>query len=256
MVNDLLLLSGNDIPFEQAQLVIHQPTVKEIGYIGEEAFFTGFEFMKFSKDNLSEEDKLHLEKVTNFEIIMSMMRENNPIVQRNKTCMMMILSLIFPTYEIQLDLNELKIVLTQDDRIYYLDKTNFDEFIKILEDMWSLEGSKADFNPAGDYAKRIADKLRRGRQKVAEARKSGQKIAILSRYVSILAVGVHKDINSLLNYTVYQLYDEYERFVLKTRYDLFIQAKMAGAKDIKEEKDWMGTDIHAENDDNLPNEIK
>ena len=52
MLNDLLLLSGNDIPFESANLIIHQPTIKEIAYIGEDAFFTGCDFLKFSKDRL------------------------------------------------------------------------------------------------------------------------------------------------------------------------------------------------------------
>ena len=33
-VNRLLLLSKNDIPFPEGRLVIHQPTIKEIGYIG------------------------------------------------------------------------------------------------------------------------------------------------------------------------------------------------------------------------------
>ena len=41
MLNDLLLLSGNDIPFTGAQLTIHQPTIKEIAYVGEENFYTG-----------------------------------------------------------------------------------------------------------------------------------------------------------------------------------------------------------------------
>jgi hypothetical protein len=41
MENELLYLSGNDIPFEKARLIIHQPTVKEIAYIGEKNFFTG-----------------------------------------------------------------------------------------------------------------------------------------------------------------------------------------------------------------------
>ena len=36
MDNELLLLSGNDIPFIEAQITIHQPTIKEIAYIGEE----------------------------------------------------------------------------------------------------------------------------------------------------------------------------------------------------------------------------
>ena len=39
MENDLLLLSGNDIPFYGAQVSTHQPTIKEIAYIGEEAFY-------------------------------------------------------------------------------------------------------------------------------------------------------------------------------------------------------------------------
>jgi hypothetical protein len=37
----------------------------------------------------------------------------------------------------------------------------------------------------------------------------GQKVTILSRYISILAVGENKNINDLLNYSVYQLFDEF-----------------------------------------------
>ena len=34
MLDELLLLSGNDIPFYKANISIHQPRLKEIGYIG------------------------------------------------------------------------------------------------------------------------------------------------------------------------------------------------------------------------------
>ena len=53
MLSDLLLLSGNDIPFPEAQVTIHQPTLKEIAYIGEEAFFLGCGFLDFSKNVLN-----------------------------------------------------------------------------------------------------------------------------------------------------------------------------------------------------------
>ena len=43
MIDGLLLLSGNDIPFYGAGLSIHQPTKKGIAYLGEENFFTGYE---------------------------------------------------------------------------------------------------------------------------------------------------------------------------------------------------------------------
>ena len=36
MLDSLLLLSGNDIPFIEANLTIHNPTLKEIGYFVED----------------------------------------------------------------------------------------------------------------------------------------------------------------------------------------------------------------------------
>lgn len=75
----------------------------------------------------------------------------------------------------------------------------------------------------------------------------GQKVAILTRYVSILAVGEKKDMNSLLGYSVYQLFDEFQRFCLKQESDIYVQAKMAGAKDLKEVENWM-KDIHSDSE--------
>ena len=70
MTNDLLLLSGNDIPIEEIHLLLHPPTIKEIAYIGEEAFFGGCEFLKFNKNKLNTEDRNRLENISNFEILM------------------------------------------------------------------------------------------------------------------------------------------------------------------------------------------
>ena len=50
--------------------------------------------------------------------------------------------------------------------------------------------------------------------------------------------------NALLNYTTYQLFDEFKRYELKMGHDIYVQAKMAGAKDLKEVEDWM-QDIHS-----------
>ena len=216
MNNELLLLSGNDIPIEKANLLLHPPTIKEIAYIGEEIFFSGCEFLRFSKNSLSTEDKSRLENVSNFEIIMSIMREKNPSIQKSKTSALMVLSLLFPTYQIQLDYENNKIILKQNDLEFNLDKTNYDEFIFILNGILCLDGDRtSDYNPSGTLASKIADKLRDRHAKLASLGKENQKIAILSRYVSILAVGENKDMNSLLNYTIYQLFDEFKRYQLK-----------------------------------------
>lgn len=244
MLNDLLLLSGNDIPFPEAQITIHQPSIKEIAYIGEENFYTGCEFLKFSKDKLSEQDRIHLEDYSNFEVLMSIMREQNVVVQKNKVCVMMVLSMLFPQYSISFG-NDF-ISLKKEDEEHFINNNNFEEFKKILNIIFCLtsgSGIDGDYNPGGEMARRIAEKLNRRHQKLAEEKPAEHKIAILCRYVSILAVGQQKDMNSLLQYTVYQLYDEFKRYELKIQYDTYFKAKLAGAKDLKEVEDWM-KDIH------------
>jgi len=242
MDNDLIFLSGVDIPFPEAQVVLHQPTIKEISYIGEQAFYTGIEFLRFSKNSLNEEDRNRLENLTDFDILMSIMKDKSAIVQQNKACMEMVLSLIFPDYIISLDKS---IVLTKGKEKYEINSKNFQNFQDIVFKMFSLEnvGFNKNYNPSGKMAQSIAKKIRQGieernkrKQQMSESEK---KIDIFSRYVSILAVGEHKDLNSLMNYTVYQLFDEFRRYELKASYDLYFEAKMAGAQNLTEPKNWM-----------------
>ena len=243
MENELLLLSGNDIPFIEAQITIHQPTIKEIAYIGEEAFFTGCELINFSKNILSEQDKVNLENKTNFDILIAILRERNAVMQRNRNCVEMVLALIFPWYTI--DIKQDAIVLAKEEENHSINNENFEAFKVIFNQMFAFSRDNTrDYNPSGEIAKRIAEKLQKRHQKLAELNEGKKKIDILSRYISILAVGEQKDINSLLNLSVYQLFDEFERFKLKMNYDIYFQAKMAGAKDLKEVEDWM-KDIHS-----------
>lgn len=243
MTNDLLLLSGNDIPFVEAQIAIHQPTVKEIAYVGEEYFFTGCELLNFSKNILSEEDKMNLEDKTNFDILIAILKEQNPVMQKNRNCVEMVLALIFPLYSIRILRDSIELS-REGEEAHYINNKNFEIFKNIVNNMFSFKKDETlDFNPSGDMAKRIAEKLKKRHKKLSENQPE-KKIDIISRYVSILAVGQKKDINSLLNYTVYQLFDEFKRYELKVGYDIYLQAKMAGAKDLKEVDDWM-QDIHS-----------
>lgn len=247
MISELLLLSGNDIPFTEAQINIHQPTIKEIAYIGEESFFIGCELLNFSKDILAEKDRNNLEDKTNFEVLMSIMENRDIAMQKSKTCANMVLMLIFPSYEICIKSNS--ICLKKDKEVHYINNKNFESFKQILTSMFCLkfEGNQAQqkYNPANKAAEKIAEKLKKGQEKIDDLKgKKEQKIAVLSRYVSILAVGLQKDCNSLLQYTVFQLYDEFRRFELKQDFDINLKARLAGAKDLDEIEDWM-KDIHS-----------
>lgn len=243
MIDGLLLLSGNDIPFYSAGLSIHQPTIKEIAYLGEENFFTGYEWINISKNILSEEDKINLEKQTDFDILIAILGEHNAVMLKNRNCVEMVLALLFPEYQISFEQD--KITLTKEEEIHSIDNSNFVEFRQIFNAIFPIkeDGKKKDYNPSGELAKKIASKLARGRQKAAAAKKESQKVDILSRYLSILSVGQRKDMNDYLHYTLYQLFDEHKRYTLKSGHDMYIKAKLAGAQDLKEVEDWM-QDIH------------
>ena len=148
----------------------------------------------------------------------------------------MVLALMFPDYTVTLETDCIK--LCRENEEHRIDNTNFERFKQIIGKAFSYdsEENKSDFNPSGDLASKIADKLKKRHNKLAE-NKPEKKVDILSRYISILTVGQQKDINDMLNYTVYQLFDEFKRFELKTSHDMYVQAKMAGAQDLKEVED-------------------
>ncbi len=241
MNNELLLLSHNDIPFIEAQVNIHQPTISEISLIGEESFFSGCQFLNFSKSLLKVEDKIDLEDKSDFEIFMSIMCSSEKLIHKNNV--IMVLALLFPRYKIKFTPEG--ILLADDKGIARINSTNFDIFKDILVSMFGLEDlgtSGGGYNPVGKRAEKIAEKLQKAKNRKAEG--GSHKVAVLSRYVSILAVGETKDMNELMQYTVFQLKDEFKRYQMRQSFDMYVQAKMAGAKDLDEIDNWMD-DIHS-----------
>ena len=246
MIDRLLLICGNDIPFPEAQLTIHQPTLREIGYITEQRFWPSCELLKFDKNFLSEEDKKGLLDRTNFNIIMTMIQEKNIESQEARVNVLSLLSLLFPTRKIFIGRRSIQLRDYHSEKEYdvgEINEENFEIFKKILIDMFCLTNEEnKQYNPSGDLAKKIAEKIKKGRAEKARL-STDTNISILSRYISILAVGQQKDINVLKNYTVYQLMDEFNRFMLKTGYDAWERYRIAGATGMEDPQDWL-KDIH------------
>ena len=256
MLDKLLLLSGNEIPFIQAQLTVHQPTLKEIAYIGEESFFVGCEYLNFSKNKLKEQDKNHLGSFSSFEILMTMIKEDNEAVKKYKTCMELVLLLLFPQYRI--DFLPMSIMISRLDENekrenHLIDQNNFEEFQNIIKQIFCFKEIMKDdidekYNPKGSQAQALVQKFKQRQKRLAKIKNQNKhqqlSTSIFSRYISILAVGEKKNINELFQYTVYQLFDEFYRFRMKQDFDLYVQAKMAGAKDLEEIENWMG-EIHS-----------
>ena len=245
-LDPLLLFSGNDIPFTSSGVTIHHPTIKEIAYLGEDTFFTGYQMLIISKNILSQEDKVNLETLTNFDILIAILEERNAVMQKNRNCIQMVLMLLFPEYEITF--TKKAIILKKENEESSLNSNNFEEFQDILKQMFSFgdtNGVPQDFNPDGPMAARIAEKLKKRHQVLAE-KNPNDNFDIIGRYVSVISTGLSIDINSVMNYTIYQLFDQIKRYELKTSYDLYVKGKFAGDQDTKEPEDWMKS-VHSNN---------
>ena len=240
MVDELLLLSGNDIPFQQARLIVHQPRLKEIAYITESRFWPACELLKFDKASLPDQDKNGLLNRSNFNIIMTMMRERNMEAHQAQVNVLSILALLFPTSEISLGRTVIQLRDHQTQEVSEINEDNFDAFKEILINMFCLTNKEnKQYDPSGELARKIADKIKQGRAKKAKLAPE-EKFSIFGRYISILAVGQKKDINDLMNYTVYQLMDEFNRFELKLHYETWEKYKIAGATNLGEPPaDWL-----------------
>lgn len=242
MLDKLLLLSGNDIPFPIARLTIHPPRIKDIALINENNFWRGCELLKFDKNILEDKVKNSLFNQSNFNIIMSMVQEKEIEAQQAKINILSVLALIFPDYRIKLGKQSIQLQHQKTSEIRELNNDNFEAFKEILVEIFCLEENEKQYDPSGESAKRIADQIMRGRQKRAKLAPQTNS-SILGRYSSILAVGENKDLNLLMNYTVYQIMDQFTRYQLKLNYDMYDRYRRAGATNLEQPEDWL-KEIH------------
>lgn len=233
----LSLMTGQDIPIPECSLTLHQPSIREIGFVGEKTFFTGAQCLCINKSMYEDQFK-ELEEFSNFSILMAVL--NNPASAAQKQCTLQVLQLLFPEYKILLTPRAIMFNLNSENLM--LDESNFDSFQQVCKQVFCLQKTDQDtFNPANAAAKKIADKIMRGRQRVAALKAAEQKDnSAIAQYLSVLTVGLHSmSLTDLINLTLYQFYDLIERYSLYMAWDIDIRARMAGGSSEKEIENWM-----------------
>ena len=234
----LALMCGSDIPVPEIQAVIHQPTIKEISYIGEQEFFVGLQTLAINKNMLPSQDNSLLESTTNFQIFMTIMKEQE--TKDKKEAVNSLFQLIFP--KTQVIFTPMSIILNKEGQQTIIDENNFQVFQEIIKEIFCVNSGPMDqttFNPADEKAKEIAEKLMRGRQRVAE-QKGETKSSAFGRYLSILTIGLNSmSLSEAMKLTMYQMYDLVERYTLYLSWDLDVRTRLAGGKPDSKPDDWM-----------------
>lgn len=233
----LALMCGTDYPVPECQLTIHQPRIKEISLIGESDFFTGIQYLCLNKSMFVKDESL-LENTNNFQIFMTIMAEKE--AADKKMAVQQVCTLLFPNDRVLF--TPRSIMVSKDGSSILIDETNFEFLQAAISSICCLKTGPMDqqaFNPADKKAREIAEKLMRGRQRVA-AQKGETNTSVFSQYLSILTVGLGSmSLHDITNLTMYQLYDLVERYMLYVNWDMDVRCRLAGGKPDSQPDNWM-----------------
>ena len=233
----LALICGTDVPVPECQLIIHQPSISEISFVGEKDFFAGAQCLCLYK-SMFVEDKNLLSDVNNFQIFMMIMQEKE--AKAKKEAVKKVLTLLFPDMNIMFTPNSLLFNPPEGESII-VDENNFEILQDALRKIFCMSSGPMDqhaFNPVGEKSKEIAKKLMRGRERIA-AEKNSSNSSIFSQYMSVLSVGVGYSLKSLTELTMFQLYDLVERYYLWVSWDLDVRIRIGGGKPDDKPDNWM-----------------
>ena len=156
-----------------------------------------------------------------------------------------LLLLLFKDYNISIGKEEF--IFSKNNSIFILNANNFTEFQNIIKQMFKtsflFEGgdSGQEYNPGSEQARRIAEKLKKSREKVAELNgKKEYKTALIENYIMIVATGLHQNPQVLADtLTLYQLLTIFIRVKMKLEWDLDIKCRLAGGNPEEHPDQWM-----------------
>ena len=200
----LALMAGSDIPIPECKLVLHQPSIKDISFLGEDSFFKGVQTICLYKSMFTQ-DKDVLENINNFQIFMTVINDKTTVDK--KEAVQQLFLLVFPQYKVMFSPRSL--IFQKDQEMISVDESSFD----FLQEMMRI---------------------------VFCSKNGSAQTSIFSQYLSILTIGLSSmGLNDLLNLTMYQLYDLFERYMLYTNWDIDLRARLAGAKPDSQPDNWM-----------------
>lgn len=223
-----LVLSGQPLPIKDANIFITQPKIKDIVQFGEDDFLVSVQMLVSMEQfaNQIKQGNSELMIFSDFQLLLIMVHEDPTV----KSMVLKLFDLIFPEYTVDFTEDTIDFSVIQNDKQVIVGRLypfNFEDFQIVLNDAFIPQGDnerEPDYNPANEQASKIAEKIKKGREKVhaQKAATEGDR-SIFADYCSTLSIGMHTDINVFFNYTPFQLYDAYRRYFSKVQSDFYMR---------------------------------
>ena len=237
-------MAGVDIPIPELQITVHPPIIRDIAFMGESDYFMAVQYLCLEKESLIQDESLS-SSLSNFQVLVRVLEQSQD--KTKKAAIITLLKLLFPNHSAVLTKNSVILRLIDGQDTILIDNDNFDHFQAVLKDVLCVnsifQGENIIYNPVNKRAKEIADKLMRGRRKVAELKNKGSNESVLTRYISVLTVAGVVSLEQCLNCNLFQLFDLMERYTSYVEWDTDLRVRLAGGKPNKPVESWM-RDLH------------
>ena len=244
----LLNAIGGDFEFQGIKL--YNPTITEIGekINDEDDFFFAIKLLSSSLMSFIPGDIP--QNFSDFDILFALFYESqnnddfNLFSKEKIKAIKELFLLLFKDYNISMGKEEF--IFSKDETIFILNSNNFQEFQNIIKEMFKVSflfdggGSEQSYNPASEAAQKIAEKLKKSREKIAELNGKKHTTALIENYIMIVATGLCQNPQVLADtLTLYQLLTIFVRVKMQLEWDLDIKCRLAGGSPEEHPDQWM-----------------
>lgn len=217
----VLFLSGQDVPIFECNIFIHQPTIKQIATFKETSFISAVQLFGKIEDNVARIRELNpaTEQFTDFQLLMAILNQDDNIKKNVNT----FFELVFPQYKIEIRNSDICFYHQgEEQKIGMINLYNYQSFCETVKNLFGLPTDKKKYDPANKKAEELANKFKKRAEILAKQKgKTDDSPSLFGTYISVLSIGMNLDINILLNYTPFQLYDTFDRYWKKVNSDFY-----------------------------------
>lgn len=251
-----LYLSGGQVAVPECGIFVTPPTARQIAQYGEDKFFEAISLITRLEDIVLEikQGDSRLSRYDNFQILMMILQEQEEM----EDIFVSFFELICPNFTISF--GDKSIDFKADGSEYVngrIHTYNYQSLKIILSELFLPQDVQDEqYNPANEAAAKIAEKLRKAKEQIKNQRRPDgeDKTSIIALYTSTIAVGMCLDINTVYNYTMFQIYDIYNRYWLKSKYDMYMKISttpMMDTSNMEEPRQW-AQNLYGQVDDGQP----
>lgn len=242
MLDEVTILSGQDIFSEELNLTFCQPTLSQIALMGFKRWDRVVNLLFFDKARLEEDEKLAPEEVAqidalpNFAYVYCYL--NDAKLYEFQQDFKDFCVLVFPYYDVDFrQLEKTQIAFFPKDKdapSCILNADNYDIFLHYIKTLFLKEaddGSEYNIDEKDAKAKEMMEKIKKRHKILAEQHKDRKtKHSILYNRISSLAIGLGTSARDIMNKnTLYQFYEAVGRFQARESYIMSVKAAMVGA---------------------------